>query len=55
MNKYLVDVKNARWGNYQKYFSNKEEAVEYIKSIISDINTYCYLYKLESINLEERY
>lgn len=50
--RFVVDVHNHKWGNYQKEFQKKKEAVEYIESIMNDLNTYCYLYKLESINLE---
>ena len=52
--KFVVAVHNNRWGNYTKEFDKKKEAEEYIASICCDMNTYCFLYKLVSINLEKR-
>ena len=51
--KYLVEVHNRKWGDYKEEFNTKKEAEEYINSICADMNTYCCLYKLISINLEK--
>lgn len=51
--KFVVDVHNHKWGDYQKEFHSQKEAEKYIDSICSDLNTYCYLYKLISINLDK--
>lgn len=51
--KFVVDVHNHKWGDYQKEFHSQKEAEQYIDSIGHDLNTYCYLYKLISINLDK--
>lgn len=51
---YVVVVHNHKWGNYVKEFDKKKPAEAYIDSICADMNTYCFLYKLVSINNEER-
>ena len=48
--RYVVDVHNHKWGNYQKEFNRQKDAEKYIDSIAADMNTYAYLYKLVSIN-----
>lgn len=53
MTKWIVIVENQKWGYYQKEFQTSKEAKQYIESICSDMNTYCSLYKLQSINLEK--
>lgn len=51
--KFVVDVHNHKWGDYQKEFNSQKEAEDYIDSICADLNTYCFLYKLISINLNK--
>lgn len=51
--KFVVDVHNRKWGDYQKEFRSQKEAEKYIDGICHDLNTYCFLYKLVSINLDK--
>ena len=51
--KYVVEVHNHKWGNYTREFDTKKEAEKFVDETCPDMNTYCYLYKLMSINLEK--
>ena len=50
--KFVVEVRNHKWGHTTHGFETREEAEKYIESLGHDLNTYAYLYQLLSINLD---